>query len=100
MLVPLYGDLKRHTIADAANDTFGNELLAQRFVARDVFITSELWGIGSTAPYGHRGDITTLEEAILAHGGAASDSRKAYAGLTETEQQTIIAFLRSLEIAE
>ncbi|AMN55413.1 hypothetical protein ACP90_26885 [Labrenzia sp. CP4] len=100
VLVPLYGDLKRHTIADAANDTFGNELLAQRFVARDVFITSELWGIGSTAPYGHRGDITTLEEAILAHGGAASDSRKAYAGLTETEQQTIIAFLRSLEIAE
>ncbi|WP_417711644.1 di-heme oxidoredictase family protein [Roseibium aggregatum] len=100
VLVPLYGDLKRHTIADAANDTFGNELLAQRFVARDVFITSELWGIGSTAPYGHRGDITTLEEAILAHGGAATDSRKAYADLTETEQQTIIAFLRSLEIAE
>jgi cytochrome c peroxidase len=100
VLVPLYGDLKRHTIADAANDTFGNELLAQRFVARDVFLTSELWGIGSTAPYGHRGDLTTLQEAILAHGGEATDSRKAYADLTETEQQTIIAFLRSLEIAE
>ncbi|WP_422374134.1 di-heme oxidoredictase family protein [Roseibium sp.] len=100
VLVPLFGDLKRHKIADAQNDTFGNELLAQRFVARDVFITAELWGIGSTAPYGHRGDLTTLNEVILAHGGEAADSRKAYEGLPETERQSIIAFLRSLEIAE
>ncbi|TYC64444.1 hypothetical protein FMN50_00245 [Rhodobacterales bacterium] len=100
VLVPLFGDLKRHTIADAANDTFGNELLAQRFVARDVFLTSELWGIGSTAPYGHRGDLTTLNEAILAHGGEGTDSRKAYAALSEDDQQAVIAFLRSLEIAE
>ncbi|MCV0428805.1 MAG: hypothetical protein K5905_25405 [Roseibium sp.] len=100
VLVPLYGDLKRHKIADAANDTFGNELLAQRFVARDVFITAELWGVGSTAPYGHRGDLTTLDEVILAHGGEATDSRKAYAGLPGPDRQSIIAFLRSLEIAE
>jgi di-heme oxidoreductase (putative peroxidase) len=100
VLVPLFGDLKRHKIADAANDTFGNELLAQRFVARDVFITSELWGIGSTAPYGHRGDLTTLNEVILAHGGEATESRKAYSQLSEPDRQTIIAFLRSLEIAE
>ncbi|WP_420335101.1 di-heme oxidoredictase family protein [Roseibium sp.] len=99
VLVPLFGDLKRHRIADAQNDTFGNELLAQRFVARDVFITAELWGIGSTAPYGHRGDLTTLDEAILAHGGAAKASRDAYAGLAESERQSVIAFLRSLEIA-
>lgn len=100
VLVPLYGDLKRHKIADPANDTFGNELLAQRFVARDVFLTSELWGIGSTAPYGHRGDLTTLEEVILAHGGEAADSRKAYSDLAENDRQAVIAFLRSLEIAE
>jgi hypothetical protein len=100
VLVPLYGDLKRHRIADAQNDTFGNELLAQRFVARDVFITAELWGIGSTAPYGHRGDLTTLDEVIRAHGGAATDSRKAYASLSEDQRQQVIAFLRSLEIAE
>lgn len=100
VLVPLYGDLKRHKIADAANDTFGNELLAQRFVARDVFITAELWGVGSTAPYGHRGDLTTLNEAILAHGGEARESRKAYAALPETDRQSIIAFLRSLEIRQ
>ncbi|MBO9423132.1 hypothetical protein J7444_00280 [Labrenzia sp. R4_1] len=100
VLVPLFGDLKRHKIADPANDTLGNELLAQRFVARDVFITAELWGIGSTAPYGHRGDLTTLNEVILAHGGDASDSRKAYASLDEGGRQSIIAFLRSLEISQ
>ncbi|POF33721.1 di-heme oxidoredictase family protein [Roseibium marinum] len=100
VLVPLFGDLKRHKIADAANDTFGNELLAQRFVARDVFMTAELWGIGSTAPYGHRGDLTTLNEVILAHGGEATESRKAYSGLEEPDRKSIIAFLRSLEIAE
>ena len=100
VLVPLYGDLKRHKIADAANDTFGNELLAQRFVARDVFITAELWGIGSTAPYGHRGDLTTLDEVIVAHGGEATGSRKAYSDLPDADRQSIIAFLRSLEIAE
>ncbi|WP_299483580.1 di-heme oxidoredictase family protein [uncultured Roseibium sp.] len=100
VLVPLYGDLKRHEIADTQNETYGNELLAQRFVARDVFITAELWGIGSTAPYGHRGDLTTLNEAILAHGGAATESRKAYSGLAEEERQSVIAFLRSLEIAQ
>lgn len=100
VLVPLYGDLKRHKIADAANDTFGNELLAQRFVARDVFITAELWGIGSTAPYGHRGDLTTLNEVIRAHGGEATESRKSYETLEEAERQAVIAFLRSLEIAE
>lgn len=100
VLVPLFGDLKRHKIADAANDTFGNELLAQRFVARDVFITAELWGIGSTAPYGHRGDLTTLDEVILAHGGEATESRKAYSEQPEADRQSIIAFLRSLEIAQ
>ncbi|GAA0787048.1 hypothetical protein E1180_16115 [Roseibium denhamense] len=100
VLVPLFGDLKRHKIADAANDTLGNELLAQRFVARDVFITAELWGVGSTAPYGHRGDLTTLHEVIMAHGGDAADSQKAYAALEEDERQYVLAFLRSLEISQ
>lgn len=100
LLVPLFGDLKRHTIADAANDTFGNELLGQRFVDRDVFLTAELWGVASTAPYGHRGDLTTLNEAILAHGGEASPARAAYTDLDNGQQQAIIAFLRSLEISQ
>ncbi|WP_244293912.1 di-heme oxidoredictase family protein [Pannonibacter carbonis] len=100
VLVPLFGDLKRHRIADAQTDELGNELLGQRFVDRDVFITAELWGVGNTAPYGHRGDITTLNEVILAHGGRAARVRDAYAALPEVQQQSIIAFLRTLEVAK
>ena len=99
VLVPLFGDLKRHAIADARIATLGNELLSQRFVERDVFMTTELWGVGSTAPYGHRGDLTTLAEVIEAHGGAARASRDAWLALEADERGEIIAFLRTLVIA-
>lgn len=97
-LVPLFGDLKRHRIAGKREATFGNELLSQRFVERDVFLTTELWGVETTAPYGHRGDITTLNKAILSHGGEALNSRDAYADLTDSDRSAIIAFLRTLVI--
>jgi len=98
-LVPLFGDLKRHVIADTQVDTLGNELLSQRFVERNVFMTSELWGIGSTAPYGHRGDLTTLSEVIAAHGGDARPARDAWIKLDETDKSDIDAFLKTLVIS-
>lgn len=97
-LVPLFGDLKRHVIADKKIDRLGNELLSQRFVERNVFMTAELWGIGSTAPYGHRGDITTLAEMIEAHGGSATESRQAWLSLPKKQQSDVIAFLKTLII--
>lgn len=97
-LVPLFGDLKRHVIADSQVDTLGNELLSQRFVERNVFMTSELWGIGSTAPYGHRGDLTTLNEVIVAHGGDARESRDAWRSLEADAKSDINAFLKTLII--
>ena len=96
-LVPLYGDLKRHKIADNEVTAFGNEILAQRFVERDIFITAELWGVASTAPYGHRGDMTTLDEAIRAHGGEARASRDAYVAASDADRSSIIAYLKTLE---
>ena len=98
--MPLFGDLKRHKMTDQQIALLGNELLAQRFVERDVFQTTELWGIASTAPYGHRGDFTTLDEVILAHGGDGRKSRDAYAGLDEESRQSLIAFLKTLVIAK
>lgn len=99
VLVPLWGDLKRHRMTDRTLDQLGNELLAQRFVDRSIFQTAELWGIASTAPYGHRGDFTTLDGIIRAHGGAARKSRDNYVKLEEAERQTIIAFLKTLVIS-
>ncbi len=98
VLVPVFTDFKRHKISDQRTATFGNELLAQRFVERDQFQTTELWGVGSTGPYGHRGDLTTLDEAILAHGGEAAVSAQGYRDLSDEDRQAIIAFLKTLVI--
>jgi CxxC motif-containing protein (DUF1111 family) len=97
-MVPLFGDLKRHTMTDGEVDAFGNELMSQRFVDRNIFITAELWGVASTAPYGHRNDMYDLDEVISAHGGDARKSRDAYLDLDENIKQQLIAFLRTLEI--
>ena len=35
------------------------------------FMTEPLWGVGTTAPYGHDGRSGTLEDVILRHGGEA-----------------------------
>jgi len=96
--VPLFGDLKRHVIADQQVATLGNELLSQRFVERNVFMTTELWGAASTAPYGHRGNLTTLREVIDAHGGAARGSRDAWKNLPKQQQNELIAWLKTLVI--
>jgi len=97
-LVPLFGDLKRHVIVDEGADQLGNELMGQRFVERDVFKTAELWGVGSTAPYGHRGDIATLDGVIRAHGGEARDARDAYIKASDEARSDIVAFLKTLVI--
>lgn len=99
-LVPLFGDLKRHTMTDSSIEVFGNELLPQRFVDRNIFMTAELWGVGSTAPYGHRNDITTLNEVILAHAGDARAARDAYAAASERDRSNLIAFLKTLVIEQ
>ncbi len=98
ILVPLFSDLKRHAISDATLGHFGNELLGQRFVARHEFLTARLWGVGSTEPYGHRGDLTTLYETIAAHGGDARPSRNAWLELPMEKRRQVIAFLQTLVI--
>jgi cytochrome c peroxidase len=96
VLVPMFSDLKRHQIADSGEDHFANEVQSQSFVARDTFATPGLWGVADTAPYGHRGDISTLQEAILDHGGEGRSSRDAFAALPQDQQDDIVAFLMSL----
>ncbi len=97
-LIPFYSDLKRHLIVDEQVNALGNELQAQRFVERDVFLTPRLWGVGSTAPYGHNGSFRMLDEIIAAHGGDARFSRDQYLALDPAGRDDVIAFLRSLVI--
>lgn len=64
--------------------------------------TPPLWGIGLTEVVSghtfflHDGRARTLEEAILWHGGEAQRSRDAYAAMSKTDRDALVAFLESL----
>lgn len=62
------------------------------------FMTTPLWGVGSTAPYGHDGRSINLTEVILRHGGEAQTARDAFAALPPNRQARLIEFLNSLII--
>jgi hypothetical protein len=112
-LVRAYTDLKRHNLNDADFDHFNNEQVAQGTLAgfADVgdftvsdqprptneFLTRKLWDVGNSDPYGHRGDLTMLTEAIHFHGGGGRTQRDAFFALSSSEQADLIEFLKSLQ---
>jgi hypothetical protein len=59
-------------------------------------MTEPLWGVGSTAPYGHDGRSINLREVILRHGGEAQVARDAFAQAPAADQAAVIALLESL----
>ncbi|MDE3197326.1 MAG: thiol oxidoreductase-like protein, partial [Acidobacteriota bacterium] len=61
-----------------------------------MFLTTPLWGIGSTAPYGHDGRSINLNEAILRHGGEAQTARDAYARAGQGDRQRVLDMLNAL----
>ena len=63
---------------------------------RRQFLTRPLWGVGSTAPYGHDGRSITLDDVILRHGGESQASRNAYARLPGPLSDALQKFLNSL----
>lgn len=113
-IVRAFTDLKRHTLSDGDIAFFSNEHVAQGKLngfapasdftisppprPLDQFLTRKLWDCGNTAPYGHRGDCTTLTEAIEFHGGEARASRDAFLALTQEDRDKVIAFLKSMQI--
>ncbi len=58
--------------------------------------TTPLWGVGSTAPYGHNGRFPGLDEVIQAHGGAATEEAHRYRALPAAERRRLLAYLESL----
>lgn len=64
--------------------------------------TQPLWGIGlfetvnNHTRYLHDGRARNLEEAVLWHGGEASQSQEAFKALSEKERKDLILFLESL----
>ncbi|WP_444956874.1 di-heme oxidoredictase family protein [Microbulbifer sp. ZKSA002] len=90
-IVRLYGDLKRHDMGTAMA-----EEIDEGNVGASVFLTENLWGVGSTPPYLHDGRATTMTEAIVYHGGEAESSKEQFVGLSDTEKADLVNFLDNL----
>ena len=86
----IFTDFKRHDLGPNFHERNFDGTL------RREFLTTALWGAGTTAPYGHDGRSINLLEAILRHGGAAQASREAFRALPSAQQQLIVEFLNSL----
>jgi hypothetical protein len=58
--------------------------------------TPPLWGVADSAPYLHDGRAATLVEAIKLHAGQAASSANRFTGLSDVQQEELIAFLNTL----
>ena len=95
----LFGDLKRHfmgpRLAEPVNEIAGDDVTPIPTNPRnrhtpETFLTENLWGVGSTAPYLHDGRATTLAEAIIEHGSGAptTPAKAASRGRTSSTART------------
>ena len=90
-VVDWYTDFKRHDMGPGLSDpvdAFG--------FGASVWLTRSLAGVGSTGPWLHNGNATTLEDAILQHGGDAEDQRDRFAALEDPQKEDLVAFLENL----
>src|SRR5262249_47278727 len=86
----IFTDFKRHDLGPNFHERNYDGTI------RTKFLTTPLWGVGSTAPYGHDGRSVNLEEVILRHGGEAQHARDDVARRSGSSRQDLIAFLNSL----
>lgn len=114
--VALWGDLKRHDLGPEAHEPLDQPVdlsvpdyepdsFAAKIsetippIAKELMMTTELWGVRDTGPWWHDGSSPTIEDAILRHGGEAQAARDAYAALSVEEQADLLDFLDSLQVA-
>jgi hypothetical protein len=86
----IFTDFKRHDL--------GPDFYERNYdgTMRREFLTMPLWGVGTSAPYGHDGRSLNLREVILRHGGEALRARDAFAALSPGNQNKVLDFLTSL----
>ncbi len=100
-----FTDLKLHDITTGPSDPNAEPLdqnqpagSAAFFQGNTKFITRKLWGTANSGPFMHHGKFTTMREAILAHSGEALASRQAFEPLSPYEKDSIIEFLKTLQV--
>ena len=86
----IYTDFKRHDL--------GPNFYERNYdgTTQREFLTTPLWGVGTTAPYGHDGRSINLTEVILRHGGEAQKEARRFAHLEDDDRRDVLEFLQSL----
>ncbi len=101
--VPAFTDFKLHDISDPnesgepldQNQTPWTRKFRQ---GNRRFLTKRLWGSANEPPFFHHGLFTTLRRAVLAHSGEAIESRRQFDHLSQYDQDSLIEFLKSLQV--
>jgi len=103
--VEAYTDLKLHDICGGPDDPNIEPLDMNQpagwsafFAGNRKFLTKKLWGSANEPPFFHHGKFTTMRQAVLAHSGEALASRQAFQALSKYEQDSIIEFLKTLQV--
>jgi hypothetical protein len=86
----IFTDFKRHDLGPNFH-----EINYDGTIQRE-FLTTPLWGVGSTGPYGHDGRSPTLMDVILRHGGEATFARNNFVNSGSSTQRAVIAMLNAL----
>jgi mono/diheme cytochrome c family protein len=98
----IYSDLLLHSLTSEPGDGYRHEIVVEvplpdSHPKPDEWKTPPLWGVADSAPYFHDGGSPTLLDAILRHEGDAAPVTKAFKNLPLADQQSLIAFLKTLQ---
>jgi hypothetical protein len=105
VMVPAYTDLKLHDITDPSDPAEAEPIDMNWTVwspkynqGNRRFLTKRLWGAANEPPFFHHGLFTTLRQAVLAHAGEALAERRAFQQAARDDQDSLIEFLKSLQV--
>jgi hypothetical protein len=79
----IFTDFKRHDVGPGFYEREYDGTM------RKEFMTTPLWGVGSTSPYGHDGRSINLTEVILRHGGEAQAQAAAFEELPDHDKNNL-----------
>jgi hypothetical protein len=100
--VEAYTDFKLHDICEPGESetiNMNQPQWSKKFLEGNCrFLTKRLWGAANEPPYFHHGLFTTMRRAVLAHAGEAKQTRQAFEALPVAEQDSIIEFLKTLQV--
>ena len=92
--VNLFSDLLLHDMGDTLADG-----VSQGLAGPSEFRTAPLWGLGQRVFFLHDGRTSDLVHVIRLHGGSESEARvsaEQFFGLSDSDKQDVLNFLRSL----